>query len=178
MDVPTDCPQRDERLGWTGDAQVFSPTASFNFETVAFYEKWLKDVALDQQDDGAVPYVIPNILSHATRKGDSASSGWADVAVVVPWTVYQAFGDQASAGGAVPEHEGLGGIHAEASRRQIFVQHGIYVWGLAGVCDDGFGLSGSDDGQGFYPDGVFCEVDGIAGEDGGGAGEERRCSGV
>ncbi len=93
LDVPTDCPQRDERLGWTGDAQVFSPTASFNFETVGFYEKWLKDLALDQQDDGAVPHVIPNILSHATRKGDSASSGWADVAVVVPWTVYQAFGD-------------------------------------------------------------------------------------
>lgn len=94
LDVPTDCPQRDERLGWTGDAQVFSPTASFNFETVEFYEKWLKDVALDQQDDGAVPHVIPNILSHTTRKGDSASSGWADVSVVVPWTVYQAFGDQ------------------------------------------------------------------------------------
>jgi alpha-L-rhamnosidase len=94
VDVPTDCPQRDERLGWTGDAQVFSPTASFNFETVTFYEKWLKDVALDQQDDGAVPFVIPNILSHATRKGESASSGWADVAVVVPWTVYQAFGDK------------------------------------------------------------------------------------
>jgi alpha-L-rhamnosidase len=94
VDVPTDCPQRDERLGWTGDAQVFSPTASFNFETVEFYEKWLKDLALDQQDDGAVPHVIPNVLSHTTRKGDSASSGWADVAVVVPWTVYQAFGDR------------------------------------------------------------------------------------
>jgi alpha-L-rhamnosidase len=94
VDVPTDCPQRDERLGWTGDAQVFSPTASFNFSTVAFYEKWLKDLALDQQDDGAVPHVIPNILSHTTRKGDSASSGWADVAVVVPWNVYQAFGDK------------------------------------------------------------------------------------
>lgn len=94
LDVPTDCPQRDERLGWTGDAQAFAPTASFNFETVGFYEKWLKDVALDQQDDGAVPHVIPNILSHATRKGDSGSSGWADVATVVPWTVYQAFGDK------------------------------------------------------------------------------------
>lgn len=94
LDVPTDCPQRDERLGWTGDAQVFSPTASFNFETVGFYEKWLKDLVLDQQDDGAVPHVIPNILSHKTRKGESASSGWADVSVVVPWNVYQAFGDK------------------------------------------------------------------------------------
>jgi alpha-L-rhamnosidase len=94
VDVPTDCPQRDERLGWTGDAQVFAPTASFNFDTAGFYTKWLKDVALDQQDDGAVPFVIPNVLSHDTRKGESASAGWADVAVVVPWTVYQAFGDK------------------------------------------------------------------------------------
>jgi alpha-L-rhamnosidase len=93
LDVPTDCPQRDERLGWTGDAQAFAPTASFNFETAAFYEKWLKDLALDQQDDGAVPYVIPNLLSHTTREGQSAASGWADVAVVVPWAVYQAYGD-------------------------------------------------------------------------------------
>jgi alpha-L-rhamnosidase len=94
LDVPTDCPQRDERLGWTGDAQAFAPTASFNFETAGFYTKWLKDLALDQQDDGAVPHVIPNVLSHTTRKGDSASAGWADAAVVVPWTVYQAFGDK------------------------------------------------------------------------------------
>ena len=94
VDVPTDCPQRDERLGWTGDAQVFASTASFNFDTAGFYTKWMKDVALDQQDDGAVPFVIPNVLTHDTRKGASASAGWADVALVVPWTVYQAFGDQ------------------------------------------------------------------------------------
>jgi len=94
VDVPTDCPQRDERLGWTGDAQVFAPTASFNFDTAGFYTKWLKDVALDQQDDGAVPFVVPNVLTHDTRKGAAASAGWADVAVVLPWTVYQAFGDQ------------------------------------------------------------------------------------
>ncbi len=94
VDVPTDCPQRDERLGWTGDAQVFAPTASFNFDTAAFYTKWLRDVALDQQDDGAVPFVIPNALTHDTRKGAAASAGWADVAVVLPWTMYQAFGDK------------------------------------------------------------------------------------
>jgi len=94
VDVPTDCPQRDERLGWTGDAEVFAPTASFNFDTAGFYTKWLKDVALDQEDDGAVPFVIPNVLSHTTRKGEAASAGWADVATVVPWTVYQSFGDK------------------------------------------------------------------------------------
>jgi alpha-L-rhamnosidase len=94
VDVPTDCPQRDERLGWTGDAEVFAPTASFNFDTAGFYTKWLRDVALDQEDDGAVPFVIPNVLSHETRRGEAASAGWADVAVVVPWTMYQAFGDK------------------------------------------------------------------------------------
>ncbi|MFZ0922277.1 MAG: alpha-L-rhamnosidase C-terminal domain-containing protein, partial [Candidatus Acidiferrales bacterium] len=94
LDVPTDCPQRDERLGWTGDAQVFAPTASFNFDTAGFYTKWLKDLALDQEDDGAVPFVIPNVLSRQTRKGAAASAGWADASVVVPWTVYQAYGDE------------------------------------------------------------------------------------
>ena len=94
LDVPTDCPQRDERLGWTGDAQVFARTASFNHDTAAFYTKWLKDVALDQEGDGAVPYVVPNVLSHTTRKGEAASAGWADVAVIVPWVVYQSFGDK------------------------------------------------------------------------------------
>jgi alpha-L-rhamnosidase len=94
LDVPTDCPQRDERLGWTGDAQVFARTASFNHDSAGFYTKWLKDLALDQEDDGAVPFVIPNILSHETRKGAAASAGWADAAVVVPWTVYQSYGDK------------------------------------------------------------------------------------
>jgi alpha-L-rhamnosidase len=93
VDVPTDCPQRDERLGWTGDAQAFARTACFNHDSAAFYTKWLKDVSLDQQDDGAVPYVIPNVISHKTRKGDSASAGWADVAVIMPWTVYLSYGD-------------------------------------------------------------------------------------
>jgi alpha-L-rhamnosidase len=94
VDVPTDCPQRDERLGWTGDAQVFAPTASFNFDTATFYTKWMRDVALDQEDDGAVPFVVPNVQTHDTRKGAAAAAGWADAALVVPWTVYQAFGDK------------------------------------------------------------------------------------
>ena len=94
LDVPTDCPQRDERLGWTGDAEVFAPTASFNFDTASFYTKWLKDMSLDQQDDGAIPDVIPNVLSNRTRKGASAAAGWADAAVVVPWTVYEAYADK------------------------------------------------------------------------------------
>jgi alpha-L-rhamnosidase len=93
LDVPTDCPQRDERLGWTGDAQVFARTACFNADVAAFYTKWLKDVAADQQADGAVPHVVPNVLSHGREKGGSASAGWADAAVIIPYVVYLCYGD-------------------------------------------------------------------------------------
>ena len=93
LDVPTDCPQRDERLGWTGDAQVFARTACFNAYVPAFYTKWLADLAADQQPSGAVPHVIPNVLSLGAKQGASASAGWADAAVVVPWTMYLCYGD-------------------------------------------------------------------------------------
>jgi len=62
LDVPTDCPQRDERLGWTGDAQVFSRTAAYNMDVHNFFRKWLKDLSADQLSDGSVPFVIPNVL--------------------------------------------------------------------------------------------------------------------
>ena len=89
LDVPTDCPQRDERLGWTGDAQVFSMTAAYNFDVAPFYTKWLGDVAADQLPNGLVPHVIPDVLH-----GTGGSTAWADVSVVVPWTMYQVYGDQ------------------------------------------------------------------------------------
>jgi alpha-L-rhamnosidase len=92
VDVPTDCPQRDERLGWTGDAQAFAPTACFNADVAGFFARWLKDLAADQQESGAVPHVIPDILSGPGNPA-SASAGWADAAVVVPWTHYVAYGD-------------------------------------------------------------------------------------
>ncbi|NCI49665.1 family 78 glycoside hydrolase catalytic domain [Sediminibacterium roseum] len=90
IDVPTDCPQRDERLGWTGDAQVFSRTASFNMDVHNFFVKWLKDVAADQLENGSVPHVIPNVLG----KGAAGSAGWADVANIIPWNMYLAYGDK------------------------------------------------------------------------------------
>jgi len=90
LDVPTDCPQRDERLGWTGDAQAFSRTATFNFDTHNFFAKWLKDVAADQQPDGMVPWVIPNVL----RPRNGASAGWADAATIIPWNMWLAYGDR------------------------------------------------------------------------------------
>ncbi|MFM8489724.1 MAG: alpha-L-rhamnosidase C-terminal domain-containing protein, partial [Bacteroidota bacterium] len=90
LDVPTDCPQRDERLGWTGDAQAFSRTAMFNFDVHNFFAKWLKDVAADQNPDGSVPFVIPNVLG----AGASASTGWADVSNIIPWNAWLAYGDK------------------------------------------------------------------------------------
>jgi alpha-L-rhamnosidase len=93
LDVPTDCPQRDERLGWTGDAQAFARTASFNFDVAGFYTKWLKDLAADQKPSGSVPHVIPNVLNRKSPDAGSGSAGWADAAVVVPWTVYLVYGD-------------------------------------------------------------------------------------
>jgi len=93
LDVPTDCPQRDERLGWTGDAQVFARTAAYNMDVNGFFAKWLGDVAADQDPSGSVPWVIPNPLG-----GDSVrfagTAGWSDVAVIIPWTMYLTYGDR------------------------------------------------------------------------------------
>ncbi len=93
LDVPTDCPQRDERMGWTGDAQVFARTAAFNMDVAAFYTKWLRDVEADQIESGSVPYVIPDVLSSKERPAGGAA-GWADVAVIIPWTMYLVYGDK------------------------------------------------------------------------------------
>ena len=90
LDVPTDCPQRDERLGWTGDAQAFSRTAAFNMNVHNFFTKWLKDVEADQLPTGSVPFVVPNVLG----AGAAGSAGWADAATIIPWNVYLAYGDK------------------------------------------------------------------------------------
>ena len=89
LDVPTDCPQRDERLGWTGDIQVFARTAAFNMHVAGFMTKWLRDVADAQSDAGAVPPVVPSVM-----KGfDDGGPAWADAAVICPWTIYLCYGD-------------------------------------------------------------------------------------
>lgn len=93
LDVPTDCPQRDERLGWTGDAQVFASTAAFNMDVAGFFAKWLGDAAADQHEGGSLPWVIPNVLGGDSVNG-AGTAGWSDAAVVVPWTMYVAYGDR------------------------------------------------------------------------------------
>lgn len=93
LDVPTDCPQRDERLGWTGDAQVFSETACYNMYMPAFYRKYLWDMRAEQSiTDGAVPNVVPRI-----KEGMIAECGscpWADAGVIIPWNVYLHYGSK------------------------------------------------------------------------------------
>ena len=91
LDVPTDCPQRDERLGWTGDIQVFSPTAAFLYDVAGFLSSWLRDLAAEQAAAGGrVPFFVPNVMP-----GPSApAAAWGDAAVIVPWVLYQRYGDR------------------------------------------------------------------------------------
>lgn len=89
LDVPTDCPQRDERMGWTGDAQIFADTASFNSDTYAFYVKFLQDLAFEQEKcGGSVPYVVP-----MSRYDLNGACAWGDAATIMPWVTYVHFGD-------------------------------------------------------------------------------------
>ena len=93
VSIPTDCPQRDERLGWTGDAQAFAATGSTLFDAAAFWSSWLRDLALDQDPDLGVPSVVPDmVLAGELRFG---RAGWADAATIVPWAVYESYGDRA-----------------------------------------------------------------------------------
>ncbi len=92
LDVPTDCPQRDERLGWTGDIQVFAPTASFLYDSAGFLESWLADLAFEQMDAGGnVPFFVPSL----GILPEMPAAAWGDAATVVPWVIYQRFGDKA-----------------------------------------------------------------------------------
>ena len=89
LDVPTDCPQRSERLGWTGDATAYSPTAAFNENILPFMRKWLRDLRSEQTPEIGMPQVVPNIMG----VGQSGAAYWGDVATVLPWTLYQTYGD-------------------------------------------------------------------------------------
>ncbi|MEG2207661.1 MAG: family 78 glycoside hydrolase catalytic domain [Clostridia bacterium] len=101
LDVPTDCPQRDERLGWSGDAQIFSATACYLMDADAFYRKWLADLAADQTPEGGVGHVIPDLFTNLAGRADGSlleqgthsAAAWADAAVIIPWNLYLAYGD-------------------------------------------------------------------------------------
>jgi alpha-L-rhamnosidase len=99
VDVPTDCPQRDERLGWTGDIAAFAPTAAFLFDVDAFLSDWLTDLAVEQaHHNGIISYVVPDVLKFQERRDGrpevESTALWSDAGVWVPWTLYQAYGDE------------------------------------------------------------------------------------
>jgi alpha-L-rhamnosidase len=107
LDVPTDCPQRDERLGWTGDIAAFAPTAAFLSDSKDFLRSWLRDVSLEQSHhDGVVPFVVPDVLKYMEHPPEFApfnsTAVWSDAAVWVPWALYQAYGDPAILEDAFP----------------------------------------------------------------------------
>lgn len=90
LDIPTDCPQRDERLGWTGDAQVFMRAAALNFDVEKFFSKWLGCMSADQLEDGYIGHMIPD-----TWRFEGSSAAWGDAALICPWELYMAYGDPA-----------------------------------------------------------------------------------
>ncbi|MCR8657011.1 alpha-L-rhamnosidase [Paenibacillus endoradicis] len=92
LDVPTDCPQRDERLGWTGDAQMFVRTSSYLMNTAPFFTKWLRDLKADQTPEGGIPFYIPNLMESFETSHSSAA--WGDAATICPWTIYEMYGDK------------------------------------------------------------------------------------
>ncbi|WP_082837175.1 alpha-L-rhamnosidase [Labrenzia sp. OB1] len=104
VDVPTDCPQRDERLGWTGDAQVFAGTAMYLADAQGFFQKWMRDLMADQREGGEVPHVVPDPtrLKPEHYPGFYGSTGWGDAVVIVPWQLYLHYGDTAMLKEALP----------------------------------------------------------------------------
>jgi alpha-L-rhamnosidase len=141
-DVPTDCPQR-ERSGFTGDWQVFVDTAALMFDVAAFSEKWLRDLAADQWPDGRVPTVVPNPAGdgpsgNAFEDMAAGSAGWGDAAVLVPWSLWRAYGDKLALARAFPSMRGwvdyaaaaaAGARHPERSgRRSVPLAHEKFLW--------------------------------------------------
>ena len=93
LDLPTDCPQRDERLGWTGDAQVFIGTAAFHYDVRNMFRKWTTDLRDGQRRDGAYPDVAPDVLGQL-GPGQFGNAGWADAGVICPWMIYWHYGER------------------------------------------------------------------------------------
>nr|WP_285891195.1 alpha-L-rhamnosidase [Paenibacillus pasadenensis] len=144
LDVPTDCPQRNERLGWTGDAQVFVRTAAFNYDVSLFFAKWLRDLKADQEPDGGVPHVIPDVLH------DHSSAAWGDAAVIVPWTVYRCYGDRSI---LEDQFESMK-AWVEYIRRQ---GEDEFLWNTGSHFGDWLGLDGKADScDGATPKDLIC----------------------
>ena len=151
LDVPTDCPQRDERMGWTGDVQVFAPTGNINMNTARFFAKWLGDLAADQDEEGSVPAVVPNVRS---RRG-FGGAGWADAALIVPWSVYQYYGDTLILANQYQSMKAW----VEYMRRRAATNENTYLWDVDFTWGDWLSFSTSSDAH--YP-GAYTDYHMIA----------------
>ena len=128
LDIPTDCPQRSERLGWTGDAQVFFRTAAFNFDVKDFYFKWLQDLAADQRDNGSVPQLIPWIYRNLQPPRRNGIAGWSDAATIIPWEMYQVYGDARVLEKQYPSMKAWVDYIVSASKDGLWTANGYGDW--------------------------------------------------
>ena len=130
LSVPTDCPQRNERLGWTADTQVFCETGTYFANTDAFFRKWLRDLRDTQKENGGYPGVAP-FGQYGSSHVDMARVGWSDAGIIVPWTIYKQFGDTA----LVNEHWASmeryidHGAAVHFDHNALFEDNGGYQWG-------------------------------------------------
>lgn len=113
LDIPTDCPQRDERMGWTGDAQAFLSTSMFNYDSHAFWKSWLGTMRDDQLESGKIPVVIPNVFEGPD------SPGWMDAATIIPWNAYVRTGDTELLAENYKMMEGLLGFYRSKSKNHL-----------------------------------------------------------
>ncbi|WP_248722486.1 family 78 glycoside hydrolase catalytic domain [Seonamhaeicola sp. ML3] len=123
FDIPTDCPQRDERMGWTGDAQVFGPTSIFNADVYKFWASWMQSVGESQYDSGGIPWVVPDVLFN-----DKVSAGWGDVCTIIPWKIYLRTGDKKILEENFETMKGWVAYHQNVSKDYISKMGGFADW--------------------------------------------------
>jgi alpha-L-rhamnosidase len=122
LDIPTDCPQRDERMGWTGDAQVFARTSIYNAEVLSFWSSWLQTMRDDQFASGSIPIIVPNVA------GDRVSSGWGDAATIIPWDLYQYSGNIKILADNYPMMKGWIRFYQSKAKNQIVTMSTFGDW--------------------------------------------------
>lgn len=128
IDIPTDCPQRDERMGWTGDIAVFASTAAYNRNISAFMNKWLYDLRLDQRNNGAIPMTVPENRTYEPTPFSIPTAIWGDAAVIVPWAVYIAYGDRAMLERQYNSMKAYVNAELRIAMRSDFPGHRRYLW--------------------------------------------------
>ncbi|UMB54125.1 glycoside hydrolase family 78 protein [Lutibacter sp. A64] len=123
FDIPTDCPQRDERMGWTADAQVFGPTSMFNADVYGFWASWLQSVRESQYDNGGIPWVVPDVLYN-----NKVSAGWGDACTIIPWKIYYRTGDTRILEENYEMMKGWVAYHKSVSKGYISSMGGFADW--------------------------------------------------